>query len=466
MKSLSVFAFALVLLAQQPASRPFTVEQILGFPSPENLIASPVGSTIAWTFNERGVRNIYVASGPAFDARRVTSYTQDDGQEFTQLAFSSDGKTIVYVRGGDHGSIRGGDVPPNPAGLPVQPKIQIWSVSAGGGAPKLIGEGDEPAVAPDGDRVAFVKNRQIWFAPIDGSKQPQQAFYARGSSESPVWSPDGRTLAFVSNRTDHSFIGLFMPDQPIRFIAPSTSRDSQLVWSRDGKKIAFLRQPGVGGRPRSPLARLDSAWSVMVADVESPNAESITAVTAITSGDSPVDPILQNPGGIGLRWAADDHLLFMSYRDGFPHLYSVQHPGQSSKPTLLTPGPFMVEQVTLTPDRRSVIYNANTGPDRNDLDRRHLFKTAINAATPVPLTVGNGIEWSPAVTADGQTIAFLASGPQRPPAPVVISIAGGVPPPRLTPAESRTLGAERLAADFPAAQLVTPELVSFRASDG
>src|SRR5262249_51154557 len=129
------FVFALALMSQQPASRPFTVEQILSFPSPENLVASPVGSTIAWTFNEKGVRNIYVANGPAFEARRVTAYTQDDGQELTQVAFSRDGKTIVYVRGGDHGSNRGGDTPPNPAELPVQPKIQIWSVSINGGVP-------------------------------------------------------------------------------------------------------------------------------------------------------------------------------------------------------------------------------------------------------------------------------------------------------------------------------------------
>src|SRR3954469_139510 len=94
----------LALVGQQTASRSFTVEQILGFPSPENLIASPVGSTIAWTFNDRGVRNIYVAGGPNFEAKRVTGYTEDDGQELTQLAFSRDGKTIVYVRGGDHGS--------------------------------------------------------------------------------------------------------------------------------------------------------------------------------------------------------------------------------------------------------------------------------------------------------------------------------------------------------------------------
>jgi dipeptidyl aminopeptidase/acylaminoacyl peptidase len=456
-KNFHGFVVALTLVTQQQAARPVTVEQILGFPSPENLVASPVGSTIAWTFNERGVRNIYVANGPAFEARRATSYTQDDGQELTQLAFSRDGKTIVYVRGGDHGSNRGGDTPPNPAGLPVQPKVQIWSVSVNGGPPKMIAEGDDPEIAPDSDRIAFVRNRQIWFAPIDGSKQPQQAFYARGSSESPLWSPDGHTLAFVSNRADHSFIGLFTPDQPIRFIAPSTSRDSQPVWSMDGRKIAFLRQPGNGGRPRSPLARTESPWEVMVADVQGSNTENIPVTRVVTSGESPIDPILQNPSGIGLRWAADDTLVFMSYRDGFPHLYSMQHPGANSKPMLLTPGSFMVEQVTMTPDRRFLVYNANTGGDRNDVDRRHLFKVPINAATPTTLTSGAGIEWSPTITADGQTLAFLASGAQRPPAPAVMAMSGGA---------SRPLGADRLSADFPTAQLVIPELVSFRASDG
>jgi hypothetical protein len=72
---------------QQTTTQPFTVEQILGFPSPENLVASPAGSTIAWTFNERGVRNIYVAAGPAFEPRRLTAYREDDGQEVTQLSF-------------------------------------------------------------------------------------------------------------------------------------------------------------------------------------------------------------------------------------------------------------------------------------------------------------------------------------------------------------------------------------------
>lgn len=458
--------FGLILCLQfatfpQTANRGFTVEQILGFPSPDNLIASPAGSTIAWTFNERGVRNIYAASGPAFEAHRVTEYTQDDGLELTQLAFSHDGKTIVYVRGGDHGNTRGEQGPPNPGELPVQPKIQIWSVPATGGTPRLISDGDEPALAPDSDRVAFIRVQaqihQVWIASLDGSKQPQQLFYARGNSGSLEWSPNGKTLAFVSNRTDHSFIGLYtpdQPDQPVRFIAPSTSRDTQPVWSMDGRKIAFLRQPGTGGTPRSPIARVDQPWQLMVADIAGASADSIPAAAVVTSGESPIDPIVQNPSGIGIHWAADDTLVFMSYRDGFPHLYALQHPGKS-QPRLLTRGSFMVEQFALSPDRRTVVFSANTGPDPNDVDRRHLYSVSLEGiAEQHPITSGTGIEWSPAVIANG-VVAFLNSSAQRPPAVAV-----------MTSGRQINVAGNLLARDFPSSELATPELVRFRAADG
>jgi hypothetical protein len=207
---------------------------------------------------------------------------------------------------------------------------------------------------------------------------------------------------------------------------------------------------------QAPAARPDRhwhgrslPWSILVADVESTGRDrpnDVPVITAVTSGHTPVDPILQNPGGIGLRWAADDSLVYLSYRDGFPHLYSIQHPGRpgdGSKPILLTPGSFMVEQVTLTPDRRFAIYNANTGSDPGDIDRRHLFKVPVNAATPTPLSItsGTGIEWSPVVTADNQTVAFLRSDAQLPRLPAIIPVSGGTVP---------GLGEKFLPAEFPA----------------
>src|SRR5580765_1824093 len=169
MKRLAIaLGMSATLVAQSPSPAPFTAEQILSLPTPDNLIASPVGSTIAWTFNERGVRNIYLAEAPGFAARRLTDNKADDGQELTNLSFSNDGKWIVYVRGGDHGGSRPGDAP-NPNAEPSAPKMQVWSVATAGGPAKLIGDGDAPVISPDSTRIAYTRERKIFVAPIDPS---------------------------------------------------------------------------------------------------------------------------------------------------------------------------------------------------------------------------------------------------------------------------------------------------------
>ena len=449
------------MLLAQPAASSLSIERLLSSPFPDELVASPAGATLAWTFNERGVRNIYAADAPDFTARRITPYKEDDGQELTRLSFSDDGKTIVYVRGGDHGSNwpAEGNLMPDPASSPVKPKMQVWAVPAGGGTPTLLGEGDEPAIAPKTGRVAFLRDHKIWIVPIDGSKSldsardkpAEPAFFAKGTSAAPAWSPDGQTLAFESVRDDHSFIGLFTSaDQPIRYLAPTTSRDLRPTWSPDGKSIAFVRVPGRGGAPRSPLDRPATPWAIWVGD-----AASGTAREVWRSGDTLADSLPSVRGGPNLTWAAGNRLAFVSYRDGWPHLYSV--PAAGGPPLLLTPGNFMVEYVTISADRRFLVYNANAGRDPNDIDRRHLFKVPVDAATPAAVTSGRGLEWNPAVTADGAFVAYIASDAQRPPLPAVVPLAGG---------DAKPVAADRLPADFPSAQLVTPEPVVIRSSDG
>ncbi|HEU4934338.1 MAG TPA: hypothetical protein VFT48_19770, partial [Pyrinomonadaceae bacterium] len=76
----------------QQAAQSFTLEQLKSYPFPNELTASATGSRIAWAFNERGARNVWVAEGPDFKARRLTNYETDDGQELTSLALSADGK--------------------------------------------------------------------------------------------------------------------------------------------------------------------------------------------------------------------------------------------------------------------------------------------------------------------------------------------------------------------------------------
>src|SRR5213075_2285070 len=57
---------------------------------------------------------------------------------------------------------------------------------------------------------------------------------------------DGSKLAFVSDRTDHSLIAIYdSKTRKVHYLAPSVDRDASPTWSNDGKRIAFIRRPGL-----------------------------------------------------------------------------------------------------------------------------------------------------------------------------------------------------------------------------
>lgn len=43
----------------------FSLEQVLSAPFPSDLVAAPRGDKVAWVFNAKGVRNLWVASAPS-----------------------------------------------------------------------------------------------------------------------------------------------------------------------------------------------------------------------------------------------------------------------------------------------------------------------------------------------------------------------------------------------------------------
>lgn len=444
-------ALALAVVSQSAATQtPFTIEQVKSYPFPNELTAAATGSRIAWTLNERGKRNVWVAEGPEFRPRQVTRYDSDDGQEITSLQVSRDGRWVVYLRGGDFGANFDDALPVNALNRPTPPKVQIFAVSFDGGEPKAIGEGEAPTVSPASDRVAFVRDRAIWIVPIDGSLPPRRAVAVRGENGSPEWSPDGGRLAFVSNRMDHSFIGIYADDSTaMQWIAPSTSRDASPRWSPDGTRIAFVRRPGGGGAPDSILVQRHNPWAIWVGDARTGEARQLWVSPQTLRGSVPT-----THGGTNLHWAAG-RITFLSYMDGWPHLYSIAEAG--GNPLLLTPGPYMAEYVTLSPDGRSLAFAANAGSDADDIDRRHVVRVPVDRAAPEVLTPGTGLEWTPVFTGDGANIAFIGATAQRPPVVAVMSAQNRQP---------RWIGADRVPSDFPTNQLVVPKKVVYKAPDG
>jgi dipeptidyl aminopeptidase/acylaminoacyl peptidase len=444
---------ALISIAPLALAQSFTIDAVKSYPFPTELVASPSGSRIAWAADELGKRNVYVAEGPDFKARKITNYANDDGQEITSLHISADGKWVVFVRGGDHGSNWDDGQPVNPAFTAEQFKVQIISVPFAGGEAKTLAEGDEPSISPKSDAVVFIKNSQPSTVPIDGSSAAKSLFVTRGTVGDLEWSGDGSKLAFVASRGDHSLIGVYKDaNTPVQWIAPSFTRDYSPKWSPDGTKLAFIRTPGSGNAPDSLLTRRHNPWTIWTAEVSSGKASQLYQSPKTLRGSIP-----STHGSTNLHWAAGDKITFLSYQDGWPHLYSIDAKG--GKELLLTPGNFMAEHIRLSPDKKWLVFSGNTGPDALDLDRRHVVRVAVDKAGVEVMTPGTGLEWTPVITGDGSTMALISATSQRPPVPAVMSLGNS----RKT---VQLIGAEMIPSDFPTAKLVTPKKITFKASDG
>jgi len=402
------------------------------------LAVSPDGTQWAWVENNRGRRNIFLRNGEG-SVKKLTVYDQDDGQEISQLTFSPDGQSLLFVRGG---ALSREGLSPNPASFADGAEQAIWCIQLGPGDTFRLAVGSDPVFYPEGKKILFSKGSQIQVVAVEPGASPTTLFFARGNNTSPAFSPTGKEVLFTSLRKDHSFVGVFTLDsRAIRWIAPEVSKDMLPVWSPDGKQIAFIRQPGlkadelisfVGGRK----------FSVWVVDALTGKGNAIWTSPSDDGG------FAQSYPSTPLAWTQTDRILFFSEHQGWNHVYAVKPDGSDLRD--VTPGNGEVESYVLDRAESTIYFDGN----REDIDRRHIWRSGVMDGKVTDVTSGNGIEMYPAL-ANGELLCFRSTV-QMPAALVRYN----------TKAKSFERISSLSGSDFRQELFVTPEQVILKAPDG
>lgn len=305
MKKLILFALLLcaaaVFAEQTPAKRSLAMDDFPKLQTVEDPRCSPDGKWIAYTVTDSDLKA---------DKRRNAIWmvswdgTQDVhlsyGSEDNSPRWSPDGKYLAFL-----------------SERPADSKSQVWLLDRRGGEARQLTnvkeEIDDYEWSPDGKRLVLVMKEGVDPDPpkpivIDRYqfKQDIDGYLTAASrthlylfdiqtqkleplttdknfkDSDPVWSPDGSKIAYVSNHekepdqtgTNDIFLIEPRPDaKPVKLLTAYAPNEQHLVWSPDGRLIAYLVGQGpqdyaysqdklavvpvAGGTPRVVTEKLD-----------------------------------------------------------------------------------------------------------------------------------------------------------------------------------------------------------------
>ena len=186
---------------------------------------------------------------------------------------------------------------------------QLFTLALRGGYPSQLTASEKPVSdpqwSPDGRRLAFVRDDEIWVIEADGSRLTR-VVGKPGAGREPRWSPDGHRLAFLSRRRGWSQIWLIDAPVPRRgrpATEPKPPRPTVLTeigidvdafeWAPDGARIAVMARRGPDIEETAQIALVDVA----------------TGASRVVAGERSVD--------VAARWLPDGSFLFVSDADGW-----------------------------------------------------------------------------------------------------------------------------------------------------
>jgi Tol biopolymer transport system component len=200
------------------------------------------------------------------------------------------------------------------------------SVLAGSCSPgREIPDESGPSWSPDGGRIAFVYDNDIYVKAADGGGRTNLT-NSPDNDDGPTWSPSGDVIAFVSWTDAGSDIHVIHPNGTGKTnLTNLPAVYADLAWSPDGTKIAFasdrglLLVPGLGQGPgtqspdRGPLPPLGPRPELHVMNADG------TALTRLTFDEAFDGRPTWSPDGTRLAFQSDrdgDHEIYVINVDG------------------------------------------------------------------------------------------------------------------------------------------------------
>ena len=369
---------------------------ILGDSSPS---FSPDGKRLAFARNvTEGVSDVFTVDLDGSGERRLTF----DNRDTMGIGWSADGGSLVFsssragiyslwrvpASGGDPSFVAGGGVkikhPSSARGRDAIAfenwlyELNLWSVSTEGGVSRALTQTTDqwnfqPAVSPDGRRIAFVSTRsggeEIWVADSDGSSARRLTSFGGARLESPSWSPDGRSIVFSARRPARSDLWAVSDEAgPPEQLTSGPGDSLEPSFSRDGKRLYFASARGGSWE----------VWSVALTD---------RRASAVTVG-----------GGYRAREAPDGRTLYFT-RPGVAGIWSQPVGGGASTRIVeaLSPEDWGNWDV----GERGIYFRKVVG------DRAVIALLAFGASDPAVLAPLSQQGWSGfSVSADGRSLVY------------------------------------------------------------
>ena len=286
----------------------------------------------------------------------------------------------------------------------------LWEISVvGGSARRIIDNGSQPAVSPNGKQIAFVAgpplHERIWLASMFG-ESPHELIGQDGDLFGTIsWSPDGRRIAYTTARytygygtkgtiavADLSDAELHGARAHPNSVLSVFGLSGPMVWAADGRLIYTIEEP----RPRQQDSNL---WSIRLNAQSKPEGAPVRltndqgGVFAVSaSGDSkriayvkgvpqpdvyvarlqasgvleePIRLTLDDRSDLPFDWTTDNKsVIFISDRTGNFNIY--KQSVDQNMPDLIMSSSQQLQGPRLSPDGSHLLYLVNpNGPDPN-----------------------------------------------------------------------------------------------------